>query len=359
MADPTTPAAQPATPPTPSTSVSPSSQTPQQGGGQAPPPGGQAAPESGRSAAEQATADLAQQVLENTIDLEKDGDKVIEVIVDGQVRRYKLRDAAKKISLGDAGYKRMEEGAKLKRDAQQQTEALLAALNDLDEDPERFAASIEVVNRLRQKAGLKRIDFTKVAEGHLARLADLEAMSPEQRRVRELEMEVARLQRQGVDRQRAEEEARERAEQEEDHRAAQHAARKFEEDTKRVFGAKGLPHSHAMKARAAAHLFAGMEAGIDYHLDDVTAKVEEELVGDARAYYGGMEGARLVEALGKDIVEKVRQELVRQATRGGGTPRVPTVGTPPPAPGNGKPAAPQHAYYDSGDPDSWRRARGR
>lgn len=358
MADPTTPAAQPATPPAASPGSPPSSQTPQ-GGGQAPPPGGQVAPEAGRSAAEQQTADLAKQALEGTIDLAQDGEKIIEVIVDGQVRRYKLKDAVKKVSLGEAGYQRMEEGAKLKKEATQQTEALLAALNDLDEDPERFAASIEVVNRLRQKAGLKPLDFTKVAEGHLARLADLEAMSPEQRRVRALEMEVARLQRQGVERQKAEEEARERAEQEEDYRAAQHAAQRFEEDTQRTFAARGLPHSHAMKARAAAHLFAGMEHGVDYHLDDVTAKVEEELVGDARAYYGVMEGARLVEALGKDIVEKVRAELVRQATRGGGWPRVPTVGVPPPSPDNGKAVAPQRAFYESGDPESWKRARGR
>lgn len=214
-------------------------------------------------------------------------------------------------------YSKFEEAAKLRKDAEQM-------MRDFEEgltDPAQFRKRLEA-NFTKQ--GLKPAEARAKARDILAHslggLLQEDELSPEQRRLQELEEREAA-------RQREEEDAR--AEQElEEHRAV--VREKKEVFVKRLGSAlmkakEGpLPVTEAAMQAMGKHLLASMRHGVECTDEELVGVFEEELRGNVGATLGQMEFAD-IERLFPDVVRKVHAGLLakRQAAKPGARPPAP------------------------------------
>lgn len=218
------------------------------------------------------------------------------VVLDGEELELPLDDIVKGYQKAQVSSKRFEEAARMRKEAEQLKEGLAAVLRS--ENPE------ETAEFLSKAFG---VDFRKMAEDYLlAKMEEEETekkLTPEQKRIRELEREHAR--RQQEDQQRQQTEAQQKHEEE--------TLRYYEEYTKGVTNELkrlNLPMTTTMVKRAgdamAAHL-AVLGPNEDIDMAEAVESARDGFRSEFQEYLSAMDGKALLEEIGTDLLQKIRK----------------------------------------------------
>lgn len=262
----------------------------------------------------QATQELAQQLYK--------------VKIDGEEKEVPLEDLIANYQKGTAAYKKFEEAAKLKKEADERMKMDQELLRLLKEDPRALLMHPEV--------GHSREDIRKLAEGFLVEELELEQMTPEQRELKELRAKLKQQEEEKAQAEAAEREARIEAQKE-------HLAVEWTNTIKDILPKYGLPASARTIAQMATHKERALEQGYDLPWEEAAKLTKEDFMRWQREIYNSLDGDDLVKVLGQDVADKLRKATLAKAKP-----------TPPPSPST--PSAPK-ANIEEDDKPKRRYAR--
>lgn len=224
---------------------------------------------------------------------EADLDRVVTVKVDGQPQRLKVRDVLSEYSLRTTSHKRLEEAAKLRKEADSD-KAQVKQLVELLRDPDGMVAVAE-------QMGISLAALRDRIERELSTPDDVKRMRSIEQREKAIEA-----------RERAEREAREKARM--DAETRQWVERERKEMTGAIEAA-GLPKTPQVMGMIAKVKLAALDAGVTLTASEAAETVREEL----RALVGGVVSASEPDALRSllgDKLEAVRKSEVERAVAG-------------------------------------------
>lgn len=165
--------------------------------------------------------------------------------------------------------------------------------------------TVEARAALRELLGDK---TREVAEEEIYEAIQAEGLTPEQRRVKELEGKLA-------DRERQDKAAKEKAEETQREVEAGKYREQFGRSAMAAIEKLGLPHDSApsLVRRMAPKMRVALEMGEAIDADVIAAEVREEIVGELRALTKDLKGEALVAMLGDNVANAIRRwDLARQ-----------------------------------------------
>lgn len=218
---------------------------------------------------------------------EQDLDALVTVNINGETREMPLRDVIKINQLENVSQKKMQEAAKLRQQAEQFFR--LAKSN-----PREF---------LKQTG----IDPYEFAESTLAEKFEMMNLSPEQKRLMELEKENKSYKEK-------EKEDRQKAEQEQLSRYEQQELAKLDQEIGEAWKESGLPKTKYMAAQIAARLLSASKRGENLTAKEAAARVKEEFKMSTREVIGQLDAESILDLFGKDIMKKIRDYDVKRVT---------------------------------------------
>lgn len=212
--------------------------------------------------------------------------KTFKVKVDGKELDVTLEELQRGYSLERAARTKMEQAAKLRKEA----DAIRA-------DVEQFVVAAKkdpfVLFRFAEQLGY---EPAELAERLLSERISAELMTPEQKLQKQLEAERKRL-----------EEERRSIETEKLERETTAYRATFERDFSDALAAAKLPVNATTLARMATHKMAALQAGYDAEVGQLAARVREELLAEHRAVLGGLGEDELVGFVGEEQLAKLRK----------------------------------------------------
>lgn len=254
----------------------------------------------------QAIADAVDQATggeQDLFDLKAHGDKLVELVINGETVKMPLRDAMRDVMRSKAAYKKMEEAAVERRRAQQTLEAIRA-------NPGKAIAKLGGPAGI--KAALKELIGTSSPEERTAvEETFAEIMRDAQRPKEELERESLAEERARLKKEREDFEQQKRDAQIE--QAAKVERRKLERSFKGALEKAGLsadPETMGAMSQAAAQLLEYGLALDEHGIAECAAMVREE--HDKRSTAGrarlkGLSPEQLAAELGEDTLKALRQ----------------------------------------------------
>jgi hypothetical protein len=249
-------------------------------------------------AVEAASEDAAETVEEPP----KEEPKTFKVKVDGKELDVTLDELQRGYSLERAARTKMEQAAKMRKEA-----------DSIRQDVEQFIVSAKkdplVLFRLAEQLGY---DSSELAEKMLADKIAAELMTPEQKLQKQLEAERRRLEdeRRSIESERLERETS-------TYRAT------FERDFGEALTAAKLPVNTATLARMATHKMAALKSGADLEVGQLAARVREEILAEHRAVLGGLGDDELVGFVGEEQLAKLRKVDIGRSRKAPTPPVVP------------------------------------
>lgn len=212
------------------------------------------------------------------------------------------------IQLGSVKTKLGKEAAKAVKDLlkgfntkSQENAAIRKALASAKADPDKFF----------EMSGLNPDEYT---EARLAKKLQQLSMTPDQRKMQELEQFKA--QRDAEDQQR-----QERDKQEHMTRAEQAADKGLRDNLLQAWKGSGLPADPRFGAWMASTMMAAQAQGLDWTWDQCASRVKEDFSTHTRETLTKLEINQLRELLGDDVLKKLREDDVRRVTGSHSAPR--------------------------------------
>lgn len=216
------------------------------------------------------------------------------------IRKHKLKVDNEEIEVDDdelkrgyahnkAASKRMEEAAAYRKQAEQAFEMLKdpSKLRQLLEDP---------------RVG---IDLKKFAEDYVWENLQNDALTPEQKKQREVERELEKYRQ-------SEKAAKEQAETREATELQNKYAAEYETTIIEALDKGGVPKNRASVRRMAQYLQLAVANNIDVTPADLVARVRQDLIDEHKSMYGESDPASLLSILGEDLAKKIREADVKR-----------------------------------------------
>jgi len=232
---------------------------------------------------EQSTEDV-EAIAEEEKPAEPSGRR-IKVKIDDEESELDEDEVIKGYQKAAASTKRFQEAAKLRKEAEELKEQML-------KNP--FSALSGKMDKRQLR---------EMTEQWLLEQLDEDQLSPEQKRLRELEAKEKSWQEEKEDRERKE---AEKQLQEESSKAAQ----KYEKEFVSALEARDLPKSYATIKKMAYHVRNAAQQGYDLTVDEAADLVQEELQNDIKDLVGKLDAEQLIRVFGKDIADKIRKHDV-------------------------------------------------
>ena len=190
---------------------------------------------------------------------------------------------------GQGAEKRFQEAAQMRKEAE-------AVVRFLKENP-------------REAMKQFGIDVRKFSEDVLMEHLTEQSMSPEQKKQRDTEAELNKYrERDKAETERQHKEAVTKQEQE----LVQHYTKTFTE----ALEASGLPKTNETVARMARYQQQASRKGYEVPPADLAKLVRSDYENEQQALYGSMDGDKLIEILGKDIVSKLSKAQIAKLKAG-------------------------------------------
>lgn len=245
------------------------------------------------------------------------------VKVDGKELDVTLEELQRGYSLERAARTKMEQAAKLRKEA-----------DAIRSDVEQFVAAAKqdplVLFRFAEQLGF---NPGELAERVLSERISAELMSPEQKLQKQLEAERKKL-----------EEERRSIESEKLERETTAHRATFERDFSEALTAAKLPVNATTLARMATHKMAALQSGNDLEVGQLAARVREELLAEHRAVLGGLGEGELVDFVGEERLARLRRADIGRPKKAPTLPVTPKVVEGPRA--HRAPAARQKMTFD-------------
>lgn len=204
-----------------------------------------------------------------------------------------------------AAQRRMDEAARLRRGAETHQQRLAEARKD----PRK---AMELLND--PDSGFPADVLEQVAEELLYKKIQQEQMSPEQRRIQELE---AREQ-QRENEQQTQAQQREEAEY---NQGVTQALENYNRTIVETLGKSNLPKTEYTVKRMAEYMYQNHSLKLNYSQDQIAELVSDDYKSDLSSFLDGMEGEQMLTWLGDKISNKLRKaDLARLRSRGAAPP---------------------------------------
>ena len=222
----------------------------------------------------------------------------IKVKVDGAESEVDEAELVAKYQKASSAEKRFQEASQKMK----QTEAFM---KQLKEDP------ISVLNN--PALGL---DFRRVAESYLEGILQDELMDPKDKKLRDTESELEKYRRE--DKQRREDAAREQEVRraEEFERLKTKHAEEYTRTFQEALEAEGLPKSSQTIRRMAQYMEQALKQGVKVSAAEVASLVKDDYIQEQKSLMGGMSAEQLVQVLGIEAVDKLRQHNLAKVSSG-------------------------------------------
>ena len=195
------------------------------------------------------------------------------------------------------GYTRAQEARKLAEEASVSRQQALHIIETLKTDPMSLITD--------PRFGLSEEQATEMVEKFLLKEIEKEKLTPEQRRIKELE---SRLQA----REEAERKVREAAEQEQLSRENAQYLAKVSAEFREAMGKYDLPLTTETMRRMAHVKLVALSRDIELDAADVAAEVAASYEGEHLGIFKNLEGESLLRRLGPDLLKKINEAQVRQ-----------------------------------------------
>lgn len=211
-----------------------------------------------------------------------------EVKVDGKTVKMSLDELKKNAGLGKKAYSNLEEAAKIRSDADAKLDRIKtpkAALQYLTDPSNGYKA-----NEVREA----------FEEWYKETYIDPEGMTPEQKRIAELERENKKFKET-----QAERESREKAEREAE--MDRQGSEQLQKELTVLLEESGLPKTKFTASRLAYWMRVNESKGINAPKEMIIEQVRIERNNIVKSMADSCDGEALVQALGEDVVKKIRQ----------------------------------------------------
>lgn len=212
------------------------------------------------------------------------------------------------IQLGSVKTKLGKEAAKAVKD-------LLKGFNSKSQENAAIRKAIEAAranpDKFFEMSGLNPDEYT---EARLAKKLQQLSMTPEQRKMQELEQFKA--QRDAEDQQR-----QQREQQEHLTRAEQAADKSLRDNLLQAWKGSGLPADPRFGAWMASTMMQAQAQGLDWTWEQCASRVKEDFSSHTRETLTKLEMTQLRELLGDDVLKKIREDDVRRVTGSHSAPR--------------------------------------
>lgn len=202
--------------------------------------------------------------------------------IDGQEEELAEDEVIKLAQMGRAADKRFQEAAKSRKEAEQ-------FLRMLKEDPISVLQNPAIGH-----------DFRRLAEEYLKGQYEKEMLSPEQRRIRELE-ETLKL------KDEKEKQDEEQKRQEQLGKLTEHYKQEFDTKIVEALQTSGLPRSPKAVNRMIDYMSTAIREGIDVEPKHVVNLVRRDFINDITDLFSQMEGDSLLQLLGDGVANKIRK----------------------------------------------------
>jgi len=258
--------------------------------------------------------------------------RIYKAKIDGEEQEFDVsnpedvEELLKGYQLAVGAGKRFEEAAALRKQAQQDTKMASELLKLLKENPESVLTHPDI--------GYTEEQLQEFAEKIIAKKIEEEQLTPEQKKIKDLETQLER-----------ERQEREQATKQEQDMAIKEAQEYYEntftEEIGKVLPKYGLPQSPKTVSQMAQYLITAREAGADLDFDRAARMVKRDLDLWNKEVYGSLDGEQLVKTLNPQVLEKVRETLLKKAKSQPKTTPAKTVETPESSTGAPKREEPQ------------------
>lgn len=217
---------------------------------------------------------------------------------DGKDYEEELDDSElqRRLSLSKAAYKRMEEAAITKK----QAETFVKMLQD---DP------LKVLTH-PQFGGNKK--FREIAESFLARELEQEMLSPGEIKQRQMEERLRQYEEQ-------EKTQKQKAEEAQMLKLQEHYQQDYEQKIIKGLQSQNLPKTPKTVRRMAELMAKSAEHGIDLDPEHLAEIVRQDYVNEMREMFGSTEGDMLLNLLGEDVGNKIRKADLAKLKGGAST----------------------------------------
>lgn len=213
------------------------------------------------------------------------------VKINGKEVEMTEAELIRRASLSSGAEEKFQEAAQMRQQVQQVIEML--------KNPKQF---FEIAQKLGH-------DVTGMSEEHLSEQVRREMMSPEECELEDLRNWKAEQER--IAQEQAEAEQRTAAEQQE-YEARQQAAQFYDQKITEILSQADLPKTPYTVKKVAARLKAALAKGYEMPVETAVDLVRQEFSDDIQSMYGSLEGEALVNALGADLVKKIRAHDLQQ-----------------------------------------------
>lgn len=183
-----------------------------------------------------------------------------------------------------AASKRMEEAAAMRKQAEQAFAMLKdpAQLRKLLEDP---------------RVG---VDFRKLAEDYVWEQLQEEALTPEQKKQKDIERELEKYRN-------SEKERAATSEREEAEKLQQKYSDEYERTIIQALDQGGIPKTRGAVRRMAQYLQLAVANNLEVSPADLVARVRQDLIEEHQSMYGEGDPTTLLSILGEDLAKKIRE----------------------------------------------------
>lgn len=247
---------------------------------------GQAQQSSPGSSASQAKAQA--EAVQQLKELAEDNmDAVVKIKINGQVKSVSVREALKLAEKGEGADQKFQRAAQIERNAQQ-----LAKL--AQDDPDAFMAQWG-------------IDPDKYSQARLAKLLEEQMMTPEQKRLRDLEQENKKFKE--TEAQRI---AREKQEKEDTQ--FKQADQTYRNEVMEAWQGSGLPAHPSFGIEIAKEMLRANSQGATLTAKQAAANVKRDWLANSGNILDQMDDESLFQALPKSVHDKLRAYYVRQVS---------------------------------------------
>lgn len=263
--------------------------------------------------------------------------KIYKAKIDGEEQEFDVsnpedvEELLKGYQLAVGAGKRFEEAAALRKQAQQDTKMAQELLKLLKESPESVLMHPDI--------GYTEEQLQEFAEKVIAKKIEEEQLTPEQKKIKELEVQ---LEKERKEREQATKQEQELAIKE----AQEYYENTFTEEINKVLPKYGLPKSPKTVSQMAQYLITAKEAGADLDFDRAARMVKRDLDLWNKEVYGSLDGEDLVKALNPQVLDKVRKTLLQKAKQQPKTTPAKTVDTASSAQTKARPESPKVPIKD-------------
>ena len=252
-----------------------------------------------QDAAEEAKKEVQDAIEDKSLSKAEREEKIKEAVekytlkIDGKEVHVESQDELVKLAqLGLAGHKRMQEAARMTKDAQTRIAQSEKLLEMLKNDPKSIIMHPEL--------GIDPETIKKFAEEYLSGEIEKAQMTPEQRRLKELEEKLAAKE---AEEKKREEEARQA---EYEKLTSQYEAQ-YEKEIPDALQKAGLPTTPKTVAQVAHYLSTALEMGYELPISEAARRTKQDFIDWQKELYGSVGEDKILELLGEDVASKIRK----------------------------------------------------